>query len=193
MAIASDLVTAEEYLRREAEAKEKNEYCRGKIFPMAGASENHRSITPLLSFAVQKRLSEGQCRYFDQDTKIQIAALDTYYYADGGVACPPNVVNRAAGAINNPIVIFEVLSPSSEVVDRTTKFHDYATLSSLREYVLIASETPLVEVFRREGPDEWRLSIYTGVERTAQLDTLDMGLPLAEFYADVIFSYPSSR
>ncbi|RYG34675.1 Uma2 family endonuclease, partial [bacterium] len=154
---------------------------------MAGASANHRAITPRLSFAIQKRLQPGECRYFDQDTKIFVDATGSYYYADGGVACPPRIVNRPAGAIDNPTVIFEVMSPSSELADRGAKFDDYATLSSLREYVLIGSNSANVQVFRRESEDEWHLTVYSGLDRVIFLTSLDMKVPLEELYADVDF------
>lgn len=187
MTTTEALVSPEEYLRREEMAKEKSEYLRGTILPMPGASTNHVSITPSLSFAIQKRLSDP-CQYFDQDTKIFVAPSTAFFYADGGIARPARFVDDRAGAIDNPIVIFEVMSPSSALFDRRDKFTEYARLESLKECVMVASESANVQVFRREGPESWNLTIYSELSRTARLESVGLDLPLAEIYARVAFS-----
>ncbi len=90
----------------------------------------------------------------------------------------------------NPTVIIEVLSPSTEAYDRGAKFAHYQRLESLREYVLIAQDQFRVEHFARRleaGPNEWLLTVATGLDARITLPALGVELPLAEIYAGVRF------
>jgi len=180
-------VTVGEFLEWETRQEGRFELSSGRILSMAGAGEPHRSITPALSRICGQALRGRPCRYFDQDTKIAVEAAGASYYADGGIACPPNLVSRSTGAIDNPTVIFEVLSPSTEARDRGEKFLNYRLLPSLRDYVLIGTDRPLVEVFSRQPDGNWLLRIYLE-GATAHLPSVGVDLPLAELYEDAVFS-----
>ncbi|CAN5385860.1 Uma2 family endonuclease [soil metagenome] len=181
--LAPRRVTSEEYLRREAVADTKSELIDGRIVAMAAASRQHVVITPNLGDALAPLLRDTGCRRFDSDAKVWIAAFDEYLYPDACVACPPDFVNDAVGAIDNPIVVLEVLSPSTEARDRGIKFERYSTLPSLGEYVLVASERIAVETFVRLGDGRWVRSLWTGLESVARLESLGADLPLSAIYA----------
>ncbi|RYG48840.1 Uma2 family endonuclease [bacterium] len=187
MAVAAALVSPEEYLRREEKASEKSEYRKGMILAMAGASTNHVVISSNLHTVLGPLARTKGCFFLNSDAKVWVEAAGAFYYPDGSIACPPHFVNDPAGAFDNPKVIFEIISPSSESADRGTKFKDYATLLSLEEYVLIESGTPDVQIFRREAPDQWSLTFYSGLEKTARLATLDIEISLRELFALTTF------
>jgi Uma2 family endonuclease len=153
---------------------------------MAGAGRNHASITPVLAALCVGQLRGKPCRYRDTDTKVVVVETGSTYYPDGLIACPPNYVNESAGAIDNPAVIFEVLSPSTWRFDREAKFDSYARLESLREYVLIHADTPRVEVFTRREDGKWVLGVYLG-GTTAPIDCVGIALALDELYEEAVF------
>jgi len=84
----------------------------------------------------------------------------------------------------NPLIIFEVLSDSTEHDDRGRKFHSYLTIKSLRQYVLVSTDEYLVEYFRRDG-DQWFYSKAVNVEATLALAAVSCELPLREIYYQV--------
>lgn len=182
-AVLPALISPREYLRREAQAERRHEYIAGIVCEMAGASRNQVELQSALATLAGAELRGKRCRILGQDTKLWIAAKEAYYYPDATIACPPNFIDDANGVIDNPTVIIEVLSPSTRHLDRGTKFADYRTLSSLREYVLIDSEARRVEVFSLEN-DDWMIRTYE--EGVATLPSFGIDLDLQELYQHVV-------
>ena len=119
------LYTPEEYLELERAAEFKSEYLDGQIYAMAGASPTHSAILFNLNGQVAPQL-KPPCRGFSNDTKVQTSYSGLYAYPDLIVVCGEPVWRDNKGdVLLNPKVIFEVLSPSTEVYDRTEKFFRY--------------------------------------------------------------------
>ncbi|CAN5509263.1 Uma2 family endonuclease [soil metagenome] len=173
-------ISLADYLRQEADSPEKREYIDGEIVAMAGASSNHGLISSELPFALP---SMSGCRYLNSDVKIWIASRRAYLYPDASIACPPHWIEEEAGAIDNPITNFEVLSPGTELRDRTVKFDLYASLPSICEIVLIASVRRSVETYVRTPGGRW-LRSQTG-EGRLRLESLDGDLNLDRLYEGV--------
>lgn len=107
-------------------------------------------------------------------------------YPDIAVACPPKFEDEREDTLLNPVVLVEVLSPSTEASDRGKKFHSYATLPSLRDYVLVAQDACLVEHFARQvDSDQWLLTRYEDPATLILLPTIDVSLSLTEIYSQV--------
>lgn len=180
MALAAQL-TYQQFLAEEVEGDPKKEFRAGEVFAMAGAGTRHTTITPALGFQVQSQLVSNDCRYRDSDTKLFVALADAIYYPDGMIACPPRYV--ANGVIDNPTVIFEVVSESSVGRDWNLKLADYETLPSLREYVLIDSRKEEVAVFSRPAyPHDWTLTRVT--KGHVLLPQMNIKLDLDAIYAE---------
>ncbi len=84
-------------------------------------------------------------------------------------------------------LIVEVLSPSTEAWDRGGQFQNYRQIDSLREYVMVASDKPLVETYLRQQDGTWVLNAVGGLEARARLVSLGVELDLAEVYSGVQF------
>ncbi len=176
-------VTVEEYLAAEATALSRNEYLDGVVRAMPGAGENHLWVTTTLSDLIGPELRrKGACRLLDQDVRVLIPQFNAYVYPDRAIACPPQFASKVSGALENPKVIFEVLSPSTEAYDRGGKFRRYRSLQTMEEYVLISTMEPLVEVYARPN---WALRSYEGLDAVAVLESVGLELPLRELYADL--------
>ena len=188
MANATSLGTmeGEAFLEWEALQSEKHYLHNGRVYGMSGGSRNHGSITPVLSRMCGVALRKKPCRYRDENTKVRISDRN-YYYPDGLIACPPSYVSESTGTINNPKVIFEVLSPSTKDFDREGKFDAYRSLPSFEEYVLIHSEIVRVEVFSRQSDGKWGLSVYLPGS-VALIESVAVELPLDELYEEAAFS-----
>ena len=180
----SKRVSFEAYYEAEQRAEIRSEFIDGVVRPMAGAAPDHIVIVANLEDAVGPALRrKGNCRRLGQDTQIPIPAHNVYTYPDGVVACPPRFAIRPKGALLNPKVIFEVLSPSTEAYDRSDKFRFYRSLETLEDYVLISTKAPLVEVFSRTNA--WDVQTFEGLDAVARLESVRLDLPLRELYADV--------
>ena len=157
-----------------------------------------RGTPHAISLNVARRVLEGSddkdCIAYSSDTKVDIDRYRRYLFADMSVVCgPPELTEGRNDVIKNPVLIIEVLSPSTEGYDRGMKFKMYRSLPSLREYVLIAQDEPLVEVFFRQNDTRWSYQIYAGVEAQVALLSIERTISLAHIYQKVAFSAPTQE
>jgi Uma2 family endonuclease len=173
-----------EYLEAELTATEKHELHEGQVLAMSGGSANHGIVCTTL---IRHLKIQSECLCLGSEIKVIVPATGSYYYPDATISCPPHFVDRKNGVIDNPTVIFEVLSPATESFDRGPKFRAYQQIDNLKEYVLISSDQPLVESFRRQAEGLWILSVVEGLESTLELLTVNAFIKLADLYQHVVF------
>jgi len=175
-------VTYEEYLAFERASETKHEYVNGEAFAMAGGSREHARLAGALIAALGRGLEGKPCATFTSDVRVRIEATGRSTYPDVTVVC--GKVEASAideDAITNPTVLVEVLSPSTEKDDRTDKWAHYRRPPSLREFVLVPSEDPRVEVYCREERGWHYLELTTG---TLELVSIGVGIDLDALYRD---------
>src|SRR4051794_23804744 len=154
--------TEEDFLTIERMSKTKNEYYRGEIFAMSGASYQHNQIASALIGDIVPHLKGKECNIFGSDLRVHTQLKSFYTYPDAVIICgEPSFVDREFDTIINPSVLFEILSPSTEEYDRTIKFDFYKNIHSLKQYVLIDSQKMLVEVFTKGKDNVWFSEKYT--------------------------------
>lgn len=172
-------LTVEEYLEGELRSDVKHELVGGRAYAMVGASRYHVLIAGALHAALRTHLRGGPCRAYISDMKVRVG--DDFYYPDVLVSCTAGGHDYYETA---PVLIVEVLSPSTETRDRLEKCLAYQRLDSLKEYVLIAQDKVRAEVHRRiEGG--WEVERFD--ERDVlRLESVDMTIPLTEIYEDVM-------
>ena len=185
-ATATAPMTPEQFLDWEAKQELRHEYSPSGVRMMAGASASHVLITPNLSGLLFGALRGRPCRTLDSDAKLWVERDQAYYYPDAMVACPPNFINARQGIIDNPTVVFEVLSPGTQARDMGEKALAYQSLPSLREYVLVGSEAPFVTVYERDG-ESWTVRVAVGLQATLTLGSLGVEIALADLYEGVAF------
>ena len=183
-------VSREAYLEWESQQETKHEYYDGVIIEMAGASPEHIRINGNVNGLLFIQLLDSACQEFPSDMRCFAPRCDRYYYPDASVVCeePEYEAIQGVRSLLNPILIVEVLSPTSEKSDRGEKFECYKTLPSLRTYVLISQEAPRIEVYERQAAGEWMETVSEGLDATAILERIGCELRLKSVYARVDFS-----
>jgi Uma2 family endonuclease len=184
-AVLTPRVSVANYLEREELATEKHELHEGEVMLMSGGSDRHGLIGSALNGLLFAALRRKPCTFLNADNKVVVFATGSHYYPDSMIACPPNFVNRSSGVIDNPTVIFEVLSPSTAAFDRGPKFRAYEQIPSLQDYVLIESEDVFVEVFSRQSDGTWRRTTFSGQESIAKIPSVNIEIALSELYESV--------
>ncbi len=182
-----DRVSVEAYLGYEETSPDKHELSRGRVYAMEGGSSNHSRIIVSLTKICGVVLRDLKpCRVVGENQKVIVREEGSGYRPDGAIACPPNDLDRQRGTYDNPKVVFEVLSPSTAEFDRTEKYDDYKSLTSLEDYVLIGSEKMRVEVFSRLPDGRWAQRVYL-LGTIAHIPAVDIDLPLTELYENATF------
>jgi Uma2 family endonuclease len=181
-------MTEEEYLAFERASETKHEFLNGRVYAMAGATEPHIVIVGSTFFRLYGQLLGRPCRVYANDMRIKVVASGLYTYPDIAVVCGDrHFADNRRDTITNPTVLIEVLSPSTESYDRTTKWEHYQTLESLQEYLLIKQDTPRVEQYARQDDGSWRYTATLGLEAAVDLPSIGCTLRLAEIYENVAF------
>lgn len=175
-------ISVEAYLRGELETDIKHEYLGGEIIAMGGASRSHGLIATALALAIGPQARDRGCQLFIADMKVRIEHDDEsyFYYPDVLVTCDRD--DRERLYCTRPCLIIEILSPGTERIDRREKLLAYRLLPSLSEYILIDSERPLAETYRKTA-EGWRHEVVT--EGAFHVASLDASITLDALYADV--------
>jgi Uma2 family endonuclease len=184
--------TPQEYLAVERKSPTRHEYFRGEIFAMAGTSRQHSLIVTNLSRHLGNQLADRDCEVHVNELRVLVDATGLYTYPDVVVVCgEPMFQDRELDTLLNPMVIFEVLSESTEAYDRGIKFSHYRRIPSLCEYILVSQDRMLVERYVRQGND-WLLSVFSLADESLRIDSIDCTIPLEQIYARVKFELKES-
>lgn len=175
-------MSGEEYLAWEAEQEGKHEFLAGEIFAMVGASDRHVTIAGNLYAAIRDHLRSGLCRVYISDMKLRVNAVDAWFYPDVMVTCDP-VDHQRDMDKTAPVLIIEVLSPSTEAFDRGGKFAAYRTIPSLNEYLLIDPDSGRLELYRRNTDNQWVLHTPLG-DTPLDLCSIELVLSRAIVFED---------
>ncbi len=183
--------TPAEYLAWERAAPERHELLDGEIFAMAGASFAHNKIVGNVVGELRQALRGSPCDVTPSDLRVRIPGPrgGLYTYPDALVVCgEPQFEDAARDTLLNPTVIVEVLSDSTEAYDRGKKFRSYRSIPSLREYVLVAQDTPSVERHLCGEGGVWSLVQDLGAGGTLVLSSIGCELAVDELYLKVFAS-----
>jgi len=178
--------TFEDYLELETYAEVKHEFLDGHVWAMAGGTRGHAALCGRMTILLGSLLRERPCEVFNSDLRVRVVATGLGTYPDVTVICgrfEADPEDPKGNTATNPLVIVEVLSPSTEQYDRGEKLTHYRRIASLREVVLVAQDARRVEVWSRSESGGWSECVSTG-ESTAHLPSLGCDLPLAEIYRD---------
>ena len=155
-AIPLTLISREEYLRRERLATTRSEYHRGLVVAMAGTSRNHNRIVTNISTSLDVQLRERPCNLYSNEMRVSVLGGERYLYPDIVVTCGQEAFeDDVIDTLLNPLVIIEVLSPSTEAYDRGEKFLLYQSIASLQEYVLVTQARRRIEIYRKQPDGSW--------------------------------------
>ncbi len=185
-------LTAAEYLERDDAAERRSEFIEGEMFSMAGASRIHVRIVGNIVQSLINQTEERDCDIFFNDTRVRAGIR--YYYPDVGAICGDYLLDDLnEKTLTNPGVVIEVLSKSTADLDRGVKLRDYLRLPSLRTYLLVSQDAPVVEQYERDSEtDAWRFMAHEGVGETVELPAIGCRLPLTSVYRRVAFPDPDA-
>ena len=188
--IPAPAMTEEDYLARVRAEEWQAEYISGVVYELSNGTIPHARIGANLAFQLINALGDKACAVFSQSLSVYVAKISSYFSPDASVVCgAPILFDERNDLLTNPKVIFEVLSPSTELKDRGIKLEAYQQIASLQEYVLVSQHIARIEVYRR-AERFWVFERLTGLDATLDLTSLDIAIPLAGIYRGVEFDAP---
>jgi Uma2 family endonuclease len=182
-------LSIEKYLDKEALSTEKNEYYNGKIRKMPGSSYNHNKIGANIIIALGQTFEINQLSFevISSDQKVYIPKLNQVLYPDALVVYQkPEFWNGRTDVLLNPILIVEVLSPTTEKYDRHDKFMSYKNIPTFMEYVMVRQDTKEVETWYREETHLWRETTFTD-SGDIKLSSIGISIAMDKIYRNIEF------
>jgi len=182
-------ITAGKYLEKErskTSQEHKSELANGKIINMAGASEPHNKLSSNVLALLWIFFQHKDFNVYHADLKVKNLS-GNYYYPDIVVVNGDCVFeDENQDIITNPYMIIEILSDTTESVDRGQKFKDYRSLPSLQEYILISQDKYCIENFYRNDDNQWIIGdIILNKMNIFNFKSIELALPLEEIYQRV--------
>ena len=179
--VATRSYTVEEYLELDAEAEdERYEFQNGSVIPMIGAEPEHNQIKDNASSELRRHLQPKGCWVMTSDQRVRVSF--GYVYPDVVVACEPSYENTRPRTLQNPELIVEVTSDSTQARDHSDKLAAYTELDSLQECWMVDPEKPLLTQYTRDT-DGWRYLTHTALSATVESTAFDPEIPLRDVYA----------
>lgn len=175
--------TAAEYLALEAQSEVRHEFFEGEIFVMAGESVAHNVLTGNVYTACRQALRGKKCKVLMEGVQLAVQENRHYTYPDVMVSCDPDD-QRETRTLRKPVLLVEVLSPSTAGYDRSLKFNQYKKLPSLRHYLLVSQKAWIVEWFRLENSEIWSHIALIEANEVVRIPELGLDLSLAQIYED---------
>ena len=181
--------TIEEYLEMEKSSPVKHEYYQGEIFAMSGAGLNHNEIFSNVFVEIGNKLKGKPCRPYGSDMRMNIPENTLFTYPDISIYC--NGLKQSDVDENSftlPTVIIEILSPSTKNYDRGKKFTLYKDIPSLKEYVMIDSESVSVEAYYLDDRQNWVVNKHELISDRVNLVSMGFGIALTDIYNHALFN-----
>jgi Uma2 family endonuclease len=176
--VAEKLMSLDEFLAWEREQPERYEFDGTAVTMMTGGSAAHVTIGMNLAFALRQALRGTPCRPFGSDMKV--IANGSIRYPDISVVCQP--IDDRDDRLTEPVVIIEVLSPTTERIDRGRKKFDYFATPSVRQYAIVEQDERRVDLYTRAEAG-WTNEVITG-DLVLKLSSIGVELRLDTVYED---------
>lgn len=183
-------LSLDEYRLLEETANDRHEYRNGEIIIMPGGSEVHSAIASNILIYLGFLLRDTDFRLYNSDLRVWIPKYQCGTYTDVMIVDGEAELNNRPDEILNPLLIFEVLSPSTEAYDRGEKFRKYRSIPSFREYLLVSQTETYIEHYYKHEPqnnDHWEWQVYEKIDQSILLHSLNVELPLKEIYRRINF------
>lgn len=180
------LYSPEDYLIAERKATIKSEYLSGEILTMPNASLAHTRITLDVATDLNIQLrGNNDCEVVTNDMRVMTSPKVAYFYPDVVVFCgEPQFEDNSFDTLLNPVLIIEILSPSTEKYDKGEKFEYYQQIQTLREYILVSQDKIYVEHYKSQNT-EWTLEIFSALQDTLIFSSIGCKLSLRDIYTRV--------
>lgn len=183
--LKDNFVSIEDYFALDSEtAPERWEWRNGDVYCMSGAQPEHNIICLNVGAELRARLRGSNCRAYTSDQRVKVHAGSPYLYPDVSMACDPSFTTiNGLRTLLNPVLIVEILSPSTAQDDKGAKFMQYQTIESLSHYLLVDSSEVAVLHYRKDS-EVWTPRLFDRANDEVELSGLGIVLPLAEIYLD---------
>ncbi|MBI1780431.1 MAG: Uma2 family endonuclease [Sphingobacteriales bacterium] len=178
-----NFISPEEYLAMERASQEKHEYYDGYVVAMSGARLAHNQIAANLYTDIGSYLKGKDCQVLPSEMRVSSPAHDSYMYPDAQIVCgKPELEDEHFDTLINPAVIIEILSSSTQLIDKDRKFFYYKQIPSMKEYFMIDSKKRYIMAARKRQDELWQFEDISESADSVFIETIQFKLLLNDIY-----------
>ncbi len=176
-------MTVEQYLAMERRLETRNEYRDGEVVEVSGGGARHNRAVMDVVFPLHQQLRETPWEVYFLQMRMRTPDRKWYLYPDVLIPrIPPEFEDLETDTLVNPLVIVDVITPTSRDFVLGTKFALYRSIPSLFEYVAVALDRIHIEHYLRQANGSWLMIELADLDRTLELPSVGCRLSLAEIY-----------
>jgi hypothetical protein len=183
LTVAEKIYTVEEYFELERNSEVKHEFVEGQLIEMPGEKKVANKLSSRLLVKLLGLLNENVFDVFIQDVRLSTLKGKRYRYPD--VMVVPVVDDEDDDMVHQPVLVAEVLSPSTEKTDRNDKLKEYSKIPSLQYYLLVSQEETVIELYKRNG-NIFEYSFYTEKTDVIDFPFFEIKLTLDDVYKNIL-------
>ena len=188
------MTEAEYFAFADEQPERRYEYCAGGVYAMVGGSVTHSTIIMSAGRALGNRLAERDYTVASQDVRVRVEAVDVFRLPDIVIFCgDPIYYQDRTDTITNPILLIEVMSPTSTKRDLSDKLTEYKQIESLQAYLIVSQDEPVVQSFQRAKSGQWINESVVGLESQIAVPSLAISIALADIYHKVRWPSPDDE
>ncbi|MBI4748089.1 MAG: Uma2 family endonuclease [Acidobacteria bacterium] len=178
------LYTLEEYFALEHAGDARYEYWQGEVVCMSGGSKEHSRIARNVNGHLFSKTTGSSCEAFNSDSAVKTPELPPYRYPDASVVCGKAIFENIQGidVLVNPVLLVEIISPTSEKRDMERKLEIYQAIPSVKEYLVIYSTKRQVIQFIKQESGEWSRLETTDEQGVVELTSVGCRLEMTDIY-----------
>ncbi len=178
-----NFISPEEYLAMERTSEEKHEYFYGYVQAMSGARLAHNQIAVNLYSKIGSYLEGKECQILPSDMRVSTPSHETYMYPDAQIVCgEPQMEDDRFDTLTNPSVIIEILSASTQHIDKGRKFFFYCQIPSLKEYIMIDSKKRFIQIATRQQDDLWKFEDLNEANTALIIQSIQLSISMNDIY-----------
>lgn len=175
----------EDYMTAERRSPARNEYFNGKILAKAGANRWHNLIASNITIAIGSRVHGSKSEVYVNGMRVQLKNNCVCYPDVVIVSGEPVFADQNADILQNPTVVVEIISSTTNLTDKGQKLESYLAMESVRECVLLRADEMRVEHYARQNAKQWIYRIYNERDDVITLDSINCKISLAEVYSQI--------
>lgn len=192
-AYSAPKVSVQQYLDMERESEMRHEYVRGEIIEMAGETPDHNFVAGNMYLDFRLTLPQRTCKVYFEGVRLRVSP-EQYRYPDVMALCgEPEFDNENPPCLLNPSVLAEVLSPSTQTIDRGDKIAEYRAIPTLTDYVIVAQDRIFVEHYVRQNSGQWMRTEYSQLDEALVFAGLGVTMTLRQIYRETPLADAAER
>lgn len=166
----------------------------GELVMMAATTQDHAEIRDNLHSFLKEKLRGKGCKSFQETIYLNFKTLDkTLFLPDIMITCNPEDFSGKSRMISNPSIIVEILSESTELYDRGEKWAHYRKIPSLRYYMMVSQQKPMVELYGRPHAQSlFYFESFESLDALVDLREMDVQIPMSTIYDGIVFETSGS-